>query len=479
MDFFKSVFSADPISPRDQHQSQPETPHRSPEADEQGDGARGAGGDGGGGSGWRGLMKTFATKSESVIQTYRRDLEEFGSGLKKETAAIREAAARAVLDLPGSLEAGASAAQESLESVGHAFDDFGGSVWRGTTEIISQGKEAILLMEAEAGGTDQYPTDHGSQSATPSSKRYSRFEAQVLAIQSDVNTFSEEPEDAQDFNNWRSGFDLAEKEEEIDKLCYENGALEGFLQKLVPRLVDYETFWFRYYYRIHKLKQAEDARAKLVKRVISGEEEEDLSWEVDDDADEEVKKDDKRDEKLRDNKETEVEKEEKKDEINTVVQKEDMSPEPMELPKHVESPHVENLEASKEKDDEEVTLSAGKAENSELTTVGMKSKPNDKTNETTVPEGKTDAVGTCEDSGTSIVSSQPSVLEEDDFEWDEIEDLGEHNEKKSGDTSGNPLRVDLHKRLNVVEDDEDLKSCRLIGSLIRTYEEGNGRAERE
>ncbi|CAL9178618.1 unnamed protein product [Musa hybrid cultivar] len=312
--------------------------------------------------GWRGLMKTFATKSESVIQTYRRDLEEFGSGLKKETASIREAAARAVLDLPGSLEAGASAAQESLESVGHAFDDFGGSVWRGTAEIISQGKEAILLMEAEAGGTDQYPTDHGSQSATPSSKRYSRFEAQVLAIQSDVNTFSEEPEDAQDFNNWRSGFDLAEKEEEIDKLCYENGALEGFLQKLVPRLVDYEAFWFRYYYRIHKLKQAEDARAKLVKRVISGEEEEDLSWEVDDDADE----------------------------------------------------------------------------------------------ETTVPEGKTDAVGTCEDSGTSIVSSQPSVQEEDDFEWDEIEDLGEHNEKKSGDTSGSPLRVDLHKRLNVVEDDEDL-----------------------
>ncbi|RWW07913.1 hypothetical protein BHE74_00007136 [Ensete ventricosum] len=455
MDFFKSVFSADPISPKDQHQSQPESPHRSPEADEQGDGARGAGGDGGGGSGWRGLMKTFATKSESVIQTYRRDLEEFGSGLKKETAAIREAAARAVLDLPGSLEAGASAAQESLESVGHAFDDIGGTVWRGTAEIISQGKEAILLMEAEAGGTDQYPTDHGSQSATPS-KRYSRFEAQVLAIQSDVNTFSEEPEDAQDFNNWRSGFDLAEEEEEIDKLCYENAALEGFLQKLVPRSVDYETFWFRYYYRIHKLKQAEDARAKLVKRVISREEEEDLSWEVDDDADEEVKKDDKRDEKLSENKGTKVETEENNDEINTVVQKEDMSPEPMELPKHAESPHVENLDASKEKDDEEVTLSAGKAENSELTTEGMKSKSDDKTNETTVPEGKTDVVGTFKDSGTSIVSSQPSVPEEDDFEWDEIEDLGEHNEKKSGDTSASPLRVDLHKRLNVVEDDEDL-----------------------
>ena len=33
-----------------------------------------------------GLITTLASKSESIIETYRRDLEEVGSGLKKETA---------------------------------------------------------------------------------------------------------------------------------------------------------------------------------------------------------------------------------------------------------------------------------------------------------------------------------------------------------------------------------------------------------
>jgi hypothetical protein len=33
----------------------------------------------------------------------------------------------------------------------------------------------------------------------------------------------------------------------------------------VPLIVEYETFWTRYFYRLHKLKQVEEARAGLVK----------------------------------------------------------------------------------------------------------------------------------------------------------------------------------------------------------------------
>ncbi|WOL00621.1 BSD domain-containing protein 1-like [Canna indica] len=503
MDFFKSVFAAEPTSPQ-QQESPSKSSHSPPDVDQQGsDETEGSGGGGGGGSRWTGLIKTFATRSESVIQTYRRDLEEFGSGLKKETEAFREAAARAVLDLPGSLEAGASVAQESLESVGQVIDDFGGSVWRETTEIISQSKEAILAMEAEGGGADQYPSDHGQHSETPSSRRYSRFEVQVLAIQSDINTFSVEPEDAQDFNDWRLGFDLAEKEDEIEKLCYDNGALEEFLEKLVPRLVDYETFWCRYYYRVHKLKQAEDARAKLVKRVISAEEEEDLSWEVDDDDDEgeneEVKKDDKKG-TLTEDKGKEVE-EEKMDETEKVDQKDHMNDKPIGVEKQAEISEVENLEGSAKKNDEGVTSDAGKtdetekkvqkeamksepdegekqaevsqvdnsdasttkidkamtsnaekAENPEFSSGGVNKKSDDKIEQ----GGKTDAIGSSKDSKSSAVSNQPSVQEEEDFEWDEIEDLGEHKDKIPGDTSVNPLREDLRKKLSAVEDDEDL-----------------------
>nr|CAD1829212.1 unnamed protein product [Ananas comosus var. bracteatus] len=135
MDFFKSVFSADPGAPPSRNpRSEDDEDDRAddPAEDEPSN-------DAGGGDGWNlgGIIKTFATKSESVIQTYRRDLEEFRSGLKTETAAIRDAASRAVRDLPGSLEAGASAAQVSLESVGHAIDG-----------IIAHGKDAILALDA-------------------------------------------------------------------------------------------------------------------------------------------------------------------------------------------------------------------------------------------------------------------------------------------------------------------------------------------
>ncbi|CAL9114950.1 unnamed protein product [Musa textilis] len=296
MDFLKTVFSADPdpSQPRDDDYR---------------------GGEGGGASGWSfgGFIKALASRSESVIQTYRRDLAEFGTGLKKETEAVGKAAARAVRD-------------------------FGGSVGRGT------GKEAVET------GDDSGPTNTAS-----SSRRYSRFDVELLTVQSEVRTFSEDPEEAEDFSKWRSEFDLVEKKEEIENLCRENGALLRLLNKLVPGVVEYETFWFRYYYRARKLKQAEDARVKLVRRMIRREELEELSWEVDDDDDGE---------------EEEVETEENKE----------------------------------EKKDREAKSEAVVAERS------------------------------CKDGEFLIISTQTqnSVSEEDDLGWDEIEDLGEHDEKKAG-----------------------------------------------
>ena len=37
--------------------------------------------------------------------------------------------------------------------------------------------------------------------------------------------------------------------------------------RIVPDIVEYETFWSRYFYRLHKLQQAQEAREDLVKRA--------------------------------------------------------------------------------------------------------------------------------------------------------------------------------------------------------------------
>ncbi|XP_038988650.1 uncharacterized protein LOC120112829 [Phoenix dactylifera] len=80
---------------------------------------------------------------------------------------------------------------------------------------------------------------------------------------------------------------------------------------------------------------------------------------------------------------------------------------------------------------------------------------NSKAHDNPLPEAKTESGGSCKDSDVSVIS-RPSMPEEDDLGWDEIEDLGEHDDKKISNSSGSSFKVDLHKRLSAAEDDEDL-----------------------
>ncbi|THG01518.1 hypothetical protein TEA_027117 [Camellia sinensis var. sinensis] len=112
-----------------------------------------------------GLIKTFATRSASVIEPYRRDLKEFGSGLQKETAVFREVASRAVKDLPSSIEVGASVAHGSL---GHAID----GVLTSTAEIIAHGQATLLAPSIpcpKAFSTNNSPSRPALQSTLASS----------------------------------------------------------------------------------------------------------------------------------------------------------------------------------------------------------------------------------------------------------------------------------------------------------------------
>lgn len=52
--------------------------------------------------------------------------------------------------------------------------------------------------------------------------RYSRFDADVAAMQRDSSTYCDEPEDEDDFTAWLGGFDLAGRKPDIDRLIAEN-----------------------------------------------------------------------------------------------------------------------------------------------------------------------------------------------------------------------------------------------------------------
>ncbi|CAO2837055.1 unnamed protein product [Amaranthus hypochondriacus] len=381
-----------------------------------------------------GLIKTFATKSESVLETYRRDLQEFSTGLKKETQVLKEVAS-------SSLEVGASRAQESLESVGQAIDSLGSVV----SQIIIQGKESDL-DNPEFNSNANVNLNVGNSPG----RKYSRFDAQLRAIQCDVNTYIEEYDDVGDFEKWKLGFNLEEKREEIDNLMKENGTMEGIYKRVVPNVVEHDVFWFRYYYRVYKLEQAESFRAKLVERAN---EDEDLSWDVDDEDDDNNvidKKMVKDDDTIMDDKKM------VNDDDNIVTDKKMVNDD-------------DNVNDKKMmKDDGEDSMSPSK----EITPEEPNSGGNEDLKEKGVVE-KAPAPPLVEenapsegskDSDISVVSSQPSSrVEEEDLGWDEIEDLGSDDDvddKKGkqfeGSSSSPGNRDELRKRLSVAEEDEDL-----------------------
>lgn len=479
MDFFKTVFSDEPDSPSHDSDQSDSPPHDPDQAESDHDTSTEN-------TAWSfgGLIQTLASKSESVLANYRHDLEEFGSGLRIETSVIREAASRAVKDLPVSLDVGASVAQESLETVGQAIDDIGSSVWKSTAQIISHGRDSLLAPDSDSDSSHNGNKRilRSSSSAQGLDLKYSRFDVLMRALQGDVNTYLEEPEDLENFNEWKLGFELDNKEEEIESLMKENSVVDEIYEKVVPSKIDDERFWSRYFYKLHKLNQAEEARAKLVKRAISGDEEEDLSWDFDDEED---NNDDRNGPKGSSNIGVSELKEDNSAKIGATVRANDETVEDLKIEndeKGVVAPEsitdegvnvetvkdlkIENGEkgvvASESVTDEgdklEVNNNDNVASNVPVTvTLGDQDENLDEKNEAS--DVKTDIDNgnggeSCKDSDISVVSSQPSSHEEEDISWEEIEDV-ESNDDNKDHVGGSESRIDLRKRLSSATADED------------------------
>ncbi|KAF7029283.1 hypothetical protein CFC21_041079 [Triticum aestivum] len=425
---------AEDLPPRDEQEAaEDEDDELEAEAPEEEAGEEGVSG---GGWSFGGLMKTFSSRSESVLEGYRRDLQDLGSGLRVETTALRAAAARAAAALPGALEAGASVASDRLESVGQAVDDHGAAA----AGLLSHANEALRSVDADGEDATGDGSSQLSESASGASwrsslpsKKYTRFEAQVLALRADPTTFTEEPEDAEGFSRWQEAFSVEERKDEIEGVLRESPGLESFVERLVPSVVAYDMFWCRYFFAVDKLRQAEDVRTKLVSRAMLKEDEEELSWEVDDDDDDNQG-------------------DYKQGTVTIPDKKEEQIGESVSHEAQVEGKQEVEANEKNAAEDKEMILVAPKDNNGESS--GEASTP--KSSNGTGQEEKTEAGDSCKESDLSLVS-RPS-LQEEDLSWEEIEDVGDQDEKKAGSPRSSPSSKveDIRKRLNSVEDDEDL-----------------------
>ncbi|KAL9331738.1 hypothetical protein ACSQ67_001348 [Phaseolus vulgaris] len=371
MNFFASVFSDSNNEHQNELQDQANHDSSPPEhqSDSSGDGAWEIGD----------LWKRLSAKSELIIETYRRDLQEFGTGLKKEI----------------------EVAHGSLETVGHVIDQFGNTVAKGTANIISHGKDAILLD--------------------------SESDNDVRAIQDDVSTYTEVPEDLDGYEKWKSGFSLEGKSEEMEELLRENEGMESVYRRVVPNVVDRDTFWCRYYYRVYRFKKAEDVRARLVRRMSR--EEEELSWDVEDDDDEEEEEEEDSDKNSKG----------KEGDSNGTKRS------------NVEGMYKSCEDGSKEEKSRDFLQSRGIGDKKDESV--EESKVDKNSDKKVIMEKKID------DGKDSLVANKHPGNEkeeekEEDLDWDEIEDLSRIDEEKVTQT-GSPTKVDLRKRLSTAQEDEE------------------------
>ncbi|GKC99885.1 BSD domain-containing protein 1-like protein [Tanacetum coccineum] len=330
------------------------------------------------------LVKTITTRSESVIETYRRDLAEFGSGLRKESDLFREAANNAVkVIIPEPSK------NSKLESVGN----------------------------------------------------YSRFDSQLNSIQNDIRTYIDDPDD-DEFDKWKLGFVLGEKRGEIAEIL-KNEKVDAIFREVVGGgEVDEVSFWCRYFYKVRKMREVEDVRSKFVMRALEGDDEEELSWDVDDDKEENVVRENDKKPSL----------DYKRENVSSSVIDDDDDNNERKLSENVSSSVV---------DDEEIVKTVGGDVSDKKVELVESVRETDEGGVPRVEKDNVDEVkpsGNVSDEKVELVTKtddKEKLQVDEDLEWDEIGDIGENDDKHV--TQGGSLKKDeVLKRLNSGDEDEDL-----------------------
>ena len=93
-----------------------------------------------------------------------------------------------------------------------------------------------------------------------------RWDLLVKAIQSDPHTYCHEPEGLpEDYESWLGTFKLLDKEPLMQRILETSPEVREFHETLVPQELSNDSFWHRYFYRLHQLKDMESKRAIILK----------------------------------------------------------------------------------------------------------------------------------------------------------------------------------------------------------------------
>ncbi|KAL8938721.1 MAG: hypothetical protein Q9216_003736 [Gyalolechia sp. 2 TL-2023] len=110
-----------------------------------------------------------------------------------------------------------------------------------------------------------------------------RFDAQLHAIHSSLDSFSKDPEGAE-YDKWQKEFDVEKKTDAIAADLEKYEELRRVMEKLVPEKVEYKIFWSRYYF-LRMVIESEEQRRRDMLKDAALDPEEHVSWDDDSDSD--------------------------------------------------------------------------------------------------------------------------------------------------------------------------------------------------
>lgn len=94
-----------------------------------------------------------------------------------------------------------------------------------------------------------------------------RFEERLFEIQANPDTYCKPATDLAAFEKWGEGFDLDQVANQCISILHKHGAIANLYIKVVPSMVEEDTFWMRYFFAKHVLEKEEERRRKLLKQA--------------------------------------------------------------------------------------------------------------------------------------------------------------------------------------------------------------------
>lgn len=157
-------------------------------------------------------------------------------------------------------------------------------------EEIAKVGETISNSLGQVGGLwsglwGKGPDEQDMEPSVAPQVQRTRFEKRIFELQANPDTYCEPAKDLDAFGKWTTDFSLDDHTDDCIQLLTSHDSIAELYERVVPRIVDEDTFWMRYFFAKHVLEVEEQRRKKLLERagnVVVEQEDEEDGWGDDD-----------------------------------------------------------------------------------------------------------------------------------------------------------------------------------------------------